>query len=376
MIVIHGGTRISGGSCALNKDIYIQGDKIVNEALGTEEIQTFHVEGLYIAPGFIDIHTHGGIGFRFEEITAEKILQAAAFNTRNGVTTVVPTYEGAQAPLSKEWEIYDAVYGAMGLKNGPEILGMHFEGPFCSRQYALGEEVVPDKTECIKMLNRAKALCRWTVAPEIEGVQEIIEEAGNRNICVSLGHSAATIESVDKAIKNGATQVTHLYSGMNGVYRENMVRKPGLIEIAYLRPLYVEVVCDGAHLDVNILKLIYQIKGADYICIVSDSHYREIGEGETFESVGRIRCLERPGGVALDSAMPYNEMLRILKDEVNIPMTDIVKMASLTPAKAMKIEHRKGKIAAGYDADITVFDDDFNIKLVIARGKVMYNTLN
>lgn len=384
-MIIKGGKTITPYGTYQNADIKVDGKKIsrveANTAIEEGKDIVLDVSGLYVSPGFIDIHSHGGIGYDLVSDNAEEILKAVQCCAGNGVTSIMPTMNGRPDPGEKDWKIYEAFNQAMEQnETGPQILGVHLEGPyFPASQTPNKVEVVPDLEKCEELIRKAPCVKRWTVAPEVEKGLEFIDLLVKHGIAVSVGHCEAPFEKIAEAYARGSRQVTHFYSGMKGVYREsNGDRKPGLVESSLILDFVIEVIANGRHMCPELLQMVYRFKGAKQICLVTDSHYWEPecapAEGAHWSEFVR-NADYGDGGVHLDSGMPYPVMLKIMVKEAGVPLIDAVRMATLTPAETMKIDDVKGKLLPGYDADIVAFDDDFNIKLVVARGEIIKNEL-
>lgn len=374
---------IDKGAIRCKKDKIFSIDNNVNK-----DDTIYDLKGLNVAPGFIDIHLHGGGGKEFWCSNVKDILLAAQYHGKHGLTSLIPTVN-CSGPLvldDEKKKCFDAFNKAKkSTKEGPELLGLHMEGPFTSPQapiYGYKEVLKCDKKCYFPFLAYSSDIIRWTFAPENPNGMEMISELYKRGIFPSIGHSNATYEQVLEAYEAGAHHVTHLYSGMSMVHRINGKRYAGILEAAYLIDgNYVEVIGNGSHLTIPMLKLIYKIKGADSICIVSDATSLSGLPDGPVEYNGRKGIisdgviLKEDGSGFLGSAITYDKMFYNLVKKANIPMQDAIKMTSTTPAKSVGLGNRKGVLAPNYDADIIAFDDDINIKFVMARGKVLLNNL-
>lgn len=350
--------------------------KVSKEPIDGEII--YDVKGLNVSAGFIDLHMHGGFGFDFFSIkSTEEAKEAIRRNALDGVTSVMPTMSGKEKYSENDLSCFSYYEEAMKETEGAECLGIHIEGPyFPASQAPRGTTVEPTKKQLYMIVNDYPVIKRVSLAPEINGSIEAIEFLENNNVATALGHSETTAEYVKKAIEKGCKQVLHMYSGMKGLYRDEMsIRHPGLIELSYLYDeLAVEIIANGKHCDETLLKLLYKIKGSDGMFIVTDSHKRPF-EARGDKSQYVLTSLKSDGKYHFDSAMPIPEMIRIFNQEVGVPLNEVIKMATYTPARVMNLQDRKGDIVEGMDADIVAFDDDLNIKLVIARGKEIINSL-
>ncbi|SHF00272.1 N-acetylglucosamine-6-phosphate deacetylase [Caldanaerobius fijiensis DSM 17918] len=340
--------------------------------------------GMYISPGFIDIHTHGGGGHDLMDGTVDAVLGMAKAHALHGTTTIVPTT--LTAPIGDIYKALDNVKEAKRVCEFPTILGVHLEGPYFSKAQKGAQDErylrIPAKGEVDKLIGYSDDIVRVSAAPEIEGGLELGRYLKSRGIVASIGHSDATYDDVVMAVENGYTHVTHLYSGMSGVRRINAFRVAGVIESALLMDeLTVEIIADGKHLPPPLLKLIYKIKGADKIALVTDS-MRAAGmpEGEYIlgslkggqkvvveDGVAKLMDRSAFAGSVATADLLVGNMIRL----AGAPVLDAVKMMTSTPAKIMHIDDSKGSLSKGKDADVVIFDDDINIKHVISVGKVI-----
>lgn len=374
MLTIKGGKLVGQQGIASNAYMQIDHGKIVEPNAGKEG-PVIHAENYYIAPGFIDPHVHGGIGYRYETDNVEELNQSLLESAKSGVTALCPALGLSTDELTmKKVGILKAHREVMKNQDGVENLGLHIEGPYCD----VGNEVKPpDPKQYEKFLEYSDAISRWTLMPELDGAVSFMKALMEKNIYPSLGHCKSDCQCIQEALNLGVRHVTHLYTGMSGVYRdEKGIRRMGLIETALSdERLFAEVLCDGHHLDESMVRFIFKNLGTERFCVASDSHYREIKEGETFESISRVDLVQMKTRSALMSQMPFHEMVRWLYKTVKLSLPEIVQITSHSTAKSLKVENRKGKLQTGYDADVVIFDENINIKCTIARGKIVYNNL-
>jgi N-acetylglucosamine-6-phosphate deacetylase len=318
--------------------------------------------------------------------TVEAIHQGVKAHLMHGTTTIVPTT--ATSTLEELFETLDIFKKAKEeLKNGPDIHGLHLEGPYFSMEQRGAQDARyiknPDREEYLKILEYSDDIIRWTVAPELEGALEMGRELKKRGIIASIGHTNAIYQEVQQAFENGYSLVTHLYSGMSTVRRINAYRYAGVVEASYLLDeLNVEIIADGVHLPESLLKLIYRIKGSDKICLVTDS-MRAAGMPEGEYLMGSLRNGQKvivEDGVAklpdrtafAGSVATADRLLKTMNRIGGVPLIEAVKMLTLTPARVLGIEKTKGSISAGKDADLVVLDSDIRVKMVIVKGNISY----
>jgi len=344
----------------------------------------------YVSPGFIDIHTHGAGGYDFMDGKINSFLGAAKMHAKHGVTSIVPT---TLTSTNKElFKLFDS-YRDAKWKNtkGAQFLGLHLEGPYFSMNQRGAQDPkyikVPKKKEYEEILSHTDDIIRWSAAPEIPGALEFGRYISSRGITASIGHSDADYNDVVRAMENGYTHVTHLYSGMSGVMRKNAYRYAGVIESAFLLDqLTVEIIADGNHLPASLLQLIYQIKGPSRIALITDS-MRGAGMEPGKSILGSIKkgteviiedgVAKLPDRTAFAGSVATGDLLvRNMIKLAGVPLLHAVQMMTTTPAKICGCSRMKGILSEGMDADIIIFDDQIKIKTTIINGQVVYNILN
>lgn len=340
----------------------------------------------YVSPGFIDIHTHGGGGHDFMDGTVESYIGAAEMHARHGTTSMVPTtLTSTNDELKNTFETYKKAKA--GNKNGAGFIGIHLEGPYLSPEQKGAQDPRyirdPKPEEYMEILGWSEDLVRWSAAPELEGAMEFALQLKKRGILPSIAHSNAIYEQVQEAFENGFSHITHLYSGMSGVRRINAYRYAGVIESAFLiDEMTVEIIADGAHLPASLLKLIYKIKGASRIALVTDS-MRGAGMPEGESILGSIKDGQKviiEDGVAklpdktafAGSVATADRLVRTMIASADVPVIDAVRMITSTPAEIMGLTAKKGTLAKGKDADVVIFDNNVDIRTTIINGRVVY----
>lgn len=343
----------------------------------------------FVSPGFIDLHTHGGGGSDYMDGTAEAVMNAAKTHMRYGTTSLLPTTMSSS--LEELYTALDCFKEAKNtMKDGPNLLGMHLEGPYVSPKRCGAQDVSclrePKEEEIRELLDYSSDIKRVSAAPEIPGGMHLGTTLRERGILASIGHSDAMYNEILEACENGYTMVTHFYSGNSTLQRITAKRELGIIETAYLvDDLSVELISDGIHLPPELLRLILKEKQWDKITLTTDSMR---GAGMPEGSIVKLGSLKHgqdtiiEGGVSMmmhrrsygGSVCTTDRCVRTLVKKVGIPIEDAVRMISLNPAR-LAGEKRKGILAAGMDADICIFDDDINIKAVIVGGKATVNKL-
>lgn len=393
-IILENGKVITQERIIDNAGIVLEDNKIIDIFQGDYDgekgtHQVIDVKGMYISPGFIDIHTHGGGGHDFMDGTTEAIIEASRAHMKYGTTSIIPT-----TTTGDRDSLFNTFDNIKKVKDGtyecPNIIGLHLEGPYFALEQKGAQDPKyikdPNPEEYLEIINYTKDIVRWTIAPEREGAIELGRILTQKGIRCSIGHSNAVYEQVLEAYENGYNLITHFYSGMSMVRRINALRYPGVVESGYLiDDMYVEVIADGMHLPASLLKLIYKIKGPDRICLVTDS-MRGAGMPDGEYMLGN--CISGQMVIVEDGVakMPARDSFagsvattdRLVRNMVNladVPLREAVKMMTYNPAKIMGIDNKKGSIAIDKDADIVVFDDNINVKMVMIGGRVLISNL-
>ncbi len=341
--------------------------------------------GLYISPGFLDIHIHGGAGSDFMDATAADVESVCRFHFEHGTTALCPTT--ATAPLGEILAALDAMaeYRSRPPKYA-RALGAHIEGPYLAiskRGCHLPEHVRnPDEGEWKQILERGP-IASMTLAPELPGTRPLIEALHARGANASAGHSEALYHEMDEAVAWGVNHATHLYCAMTDALNNRWRGTPnpraaGIVEAVYLDDrLSSELITDGKHLSREMLKLAWRSKGYEKLAIITDA-MRGAGMpdgdytfGPRHGMLARVRNREAriPDGTALASSVfAMDEMVRVFRDLVGCPLWQAVRMASLTPAEIVGVDDRMGSLAAGKLADVLFLDENVNVKRTFLGG--------
>ena len=334
---------------------------------------------LRVFPGFIDIHTHGSYGYDTNDGTPEGLKDWMRRIPQEGVTSILPTTV-TQMPDVLERAVANVaavVRETVGVC-GAEILGIHFEGPYLDMKYKGAQPpeaiAVPSVEQFKRYQEAAEGLIKYiTLAPEHDPDWALTRYCAAHGVVVSMGHSNASFEDALMGAANGASSMTHVYNAMSPYHH----RKPGLVGAAFrLRDLYGELICDGCHSHLAAVNNFFAAKGRDHVIMVTDSlrakhcppggsyqlggHDIEIGE----DGLARLKGTDTIAG----STLRMNKGLKILVEEAQIPLDTAVNSCTLNPARCLGVDARKGRIAAGCDADLAVLDGDYEVIETWCRG--------
>lgn len=337
-------------------------------------------ENKYLSSGFIDIHNHGNFGRDTMEGTFESLDTMASFHIKNGITGFLAT-----TMTDKKEKTIKAIKNCISFidinqENRSKLLGIHMEGPYFStlKKGAQPGEFIKDPiiSEIKEYLHVANGNIKiLSIAPEIKGATEAIEYLKGEGVTVSLGHSNANYQETISAIEKGATSATHIFNGM----REFNHREPGIVGGVLTEDrVSCELICDGIHLHKGAMKMVYMLKGVDKIILISDAMMAaglEDGEyslgGQKVIVDKKIARLE--DGTLAGSTLTLNKAVFNMVNILGVNLWEAVKMASLNPAKLIKLDSIKGSIEKGKEADLIIFDNNLEIQKTFIYGKIVYS---
>ncbi len=337
------------------------------------------LRGNYLAPGFVDLHVHGALGRDTMEASTDAFKIICNYHATGGTTLLLLTT--VTAPIPEIVKVLHAVRSsAGGIK---QIAGVHVEGPFISRERrgAQLEEFIrdPDGESVNQLLEFADVIKRVTLAPELPGALDLIDRFRERNIGVSGGHSDATDEEARAGFMRGMRHVTHTFNCMSSAHRWGIYREAGLLEFALSEPdITCELIADGHHVSNTLMRLLYRAKGQRGICLVTDATAGAgLAKGMRFSLFGRDCvvsdgvCLLADRSALAGSACRMIDLVRVLVNEVKIPLHEAIAMASTNPARALGL-NSKGKLKVGVDADFVVLSPDLEVVQTFVGGERIF----
>jgi len=338
------------------------------------------LNGAFLSPGFIDLHIHGAKLRDTMEASPEAFAEITAFHLTGGTTSLaLTTVTASHEDILKVLRAVDQIDPESF--PGSRILGVHIEGPYFSLQKP-GAHVLdlirhPNPTEYREWLEFRHLITQMTFAPELPGSLDLIDALLEAGVKPSAGHSDAWDEEVAAAAARGLRQTTHTFNCMSSARKRGPERVAGLVEYAMGEPDFIcELIADGAHVSPTLMRALYRAKGPDHIALVTDAAGGAgLPEGTKFQIgeirgvVGKTASWLEDGSALCSSTARMNELVRNMVRLVGAPLHEAVRMASLTPAKAIGIDHTTGSIATDLKADLLVLDENLEVKLAFINGQ-------
>ena len=375
-----------GNCCKENLSLDKTIDKNSDNELIKEEI--VDAKGMYLSPGFIDIHLHGAGGYDTMDGNTQALDGIAKVIVKHGTTAFLPTTMTVSIP-----EINQTLHAIkafmedraqedktqLARKNtkidGAQVLGAHLEGPFVNPK-AIGAQnpkylLLPSIRAYDEIVKGCEDIVvSMTLAPELNGAKELIQYATSKGIVCSAGHTRATYAEMMEAIRWGISHVTHLYNAMTPFNH----REPGVVGAAFDTHLTAETISDGIHISYPALRIAYKQKSTDEMLLITDAMMAccmpdgkyALGGQDVYLKEGAARL---ENGALAGSVLTLEQAISNVYHHCNLPLYEVVKMATYNPAKFCKVEDRKGLIKEGYDADLVLFDENLQVKRVWVKGE-------
>jgi len=328
-----------------------------------------------IVPGFIDIHVHGAYGAMADTSGEEELKRWTVLLPDEGVTAYLPstTTEPPAVLLSAVTEITGLMDKGCA---GAEILGIHLEGPFVNVEYkgAMKPEcIIPPSVELLRSFQAAaRGRVRYmTMAVEKDEDYAVLRAAREEGIIVAIGHSSTTYEQAMMALANGASCFTHAFNAMRPLNH----REPGCVGALMRSDAFTELIFDGLHVSMEVLSVLFRAKGGDRIVCISDSLGLKGSPPGIHNMHGWDVRVEESGAAYINgtntlcgSTLMFNKGLRLMVEHAGIPIDWALNAVSLNPARLLGLDHRLGRIKAGYDADMVVLSDTYDVVETFCKG--------
>lgn len=344
----------------------------------TNDSNSIDCNGLYVSPGFVDVHIHGAGGHDTMDGTFEAINEISKTICKYGTTSFTPT--------TMTMSTNDILKSMTSIKkaklegtDGAIVLGAHLEGPFISPS-AIGAQnpnflIAPSFENFKSMTGDAiDSVVSITMAPEVSGAKELASQLTDMGIRCSIGHTKATYEEAIEGIKCGFCHSTHLFNAMTGFTH----REPGVVGATFDSDITTETISDGIHISYPSLRIAYKQKGTDKTLLVTDAMCA-CGMPDGTYALGGQPVIVKNGAARLEngalagSVLTLNKAVKNILDNSEYQLYEIIKMASYNGAKFCKVDDKKGQIKENFDADLVIFDENIDVKMTIVGGKIVYN---
>lgn len=352
-------------------------DKILNIVKGNElKMSEFEeivdASGKYLSPGFIDVHIHGCLGNDTMDDNESSIGNISRGIAATGVTAFLPTTMTMKQSMIEK--TLARIKEQANDSSGASVLGCHLEGPFISDAYKGAQDGRYIRRPDFKSIEGFLDIIRLiTLAPEEEGSGEFIESCTRHGVVISIGHSRATYEQAMEAMSRGANHITHTFNGMPPLHH----RTPGVLGAALDSSASCELIADNIHVAPAVQRILLKAKGIEKIILVTDAMRACLLDEGEYELGGQLVLVKngearlRAGNLA-GSVLTMNRALKNFIENTGISLAEAVRAVSGNPAKLLKIDDRKGSIGIGKDADLTIFDKNFDIYGTFVGGKKVY----
>ena len=334
---------------------------VVGNADIDKNVKVVDARGMYLVPGYVDIHAHGSAAAHVMDGTVAAITTLCNEHAACGTTTIVPTTEGA--PLEKVICAVENIRTAGKKKCGATIAGAHVQGLFCRMENEEGEgcaDLFPiQERQWQALLKRADSIRMVGVAPEMPGAMKLGDALKERGVIPSVAGSDADYEQILMAVSHGFGDISELYRKSAPERRRNGFSKPGVLESGLVvDELTVQVPADGWQIPLVSLQIIYRCKSAEGIILVSDAGGAHTSTGKFEQGFSTMALLVRnmvAAGVSLRVAL---------------------RMATVNPARRIGLDRIKGRVAPGYDADLLLLDSGLNVRFTMAKGRILRNDMD
>ena len=346
----------------------------------SDEITYVDLSGRHVTPGLIDVHIHGALGHDTMDATPEALAAISGYCARHGVTGYLATTMAASQPdIMAALENVAGYMAAVPAQSGAGLLGAHLEGPYLDQErrgaQAAAEMRPADPAEYEGFF--ATGVVRLlTVAPEYAPNLTLIVVAAAREIAVALGHSRASYAQTVRAVACGASQVAHLFNGMDPLHH----RRPGLVGASLtMDALSCQIIADNIHVHPVVLALAVHAKTPQRVILITDAMSgagmpdgRYVLGGQAVQVVdGAARLADNPSALA-GSTLGLDAALRNIMAATGLSFAEALPMATSVPARSIGVQDRKGSLAPGLDADLTVFDEALQVERTIVGGHEVY----
>ena len=373
-VIKNGRVYSAANECFEDRDLFING-ALISEPFSEKDTNVIDASGLIVAPGLVDIHTHGRAGYDFTSAGRDGLQKMARSYLESGVTTLMPTL--ASAPFDTLTHALDLIYEYGDSEDSARFIGAHLEGRYLNPSkrgaHSLSYLAKPDMTELSELLTHMPVPCRISAAFELDLSGDFTSLAKKHGATLSLAHTLAGKDEALLAFKRGVNSVTHLFNAMPSLHHRD-----GASTCAALTDssVFTEIICDGIHICPDMIKLAFMCKGPDKLCLITDSMEATGCPDGAYSIAGQRVNVKNSIALTEDGALAGSTLSLLnavenLSRFADIPLEIALKCATLTPAKAANIDNFVGSLDIGKSADVIFIDDlsSLKIKKIIKSGK-------
>lgn len=333
-----------------------------------------------VSPGFIDVHTHGGIGIDFMEASEDEIISVLNWMAGNGVIGVLPTI--ASTTIDSQLRMIEVIKKVSKQDyKGARILGIHLEGPYISKEKR-GAQLLetirdPDIAEFQQLVDMGAGLIKLvTIAPELPGAIELIRTFSDQGIIFGAGHTTANYDQILTAFEAGLDHMIHLFNAMPALNH----RDPGPVGAALGQDnIFSEIILDGHHVHPEVVRIVLRAKGYKDVLLITDSTQATGMEDGVFIRPGNRKIFVNAGVARLENGnlagstitMPQAVSNAIIL--LNLQIEDAIRMASQIPAQSIRLDSQYGTLEPGKRADLIILDENIDILLTMVDGNIVFS---
>ena len=387
-LIIKNGTLITPEQEIADGIVIVQNEKIIEVGKRGEIKEPGNAEIIdakngYISPGLIDIHVNGANGADVSKVDSDTFSTMGNFFAKYGVTSYVgTTITAAPTDIIKALQ-FARINKKENKIDGAELLGIHMEGPYISPAQSGAHPkqflALPKPEHYLQFLEFSDVLLKMTIAPELEGAEQLVKDLREHNIVVSAGHTNGIYFEMKNAIDAGVNHSTHFFCNMSHFRRDKLKRVAGVVEtLLYDDRVTGALIGDGWHVGPQLMKLLIKVKGTDRVCFVTDA-MSAVGLPDGIHKLGDVEAVVENGIARLKDNTAYAGSVTTMDvcvrngiNQVGLSLVDAIKMSSLSPAKIIGVDNRKGSLEKGKDADITIFNRNIKVVKTIGRGKIIF----
>ena len=348
---------------------------------------TNNLTGLTLYPGMLDVHIHGAVGVDTMAASKEDLSRVSRFLAASGVTGWLPTlvpaassdYENAVRAIE---ELMNEQQEEVAVNSGARVLGVHYEGPFVNASQCGALHRAHFKSfgsssdlDALPTPQVASVVRMMTVAPEVDGGIELIQELVGRGWIVSLGHTRADVETLDRALAAGAHHMTHFMNAMPQLHH----RAPGPVGWGLGRDdVTCDLIADGVHVDPLMLRVLLRLKGSERLALISDA-IAAAGQGDGDYRIWGETIAVRNGRTSNEKGSIAGSVITMLDAaktmrSLGASEVELARMTATNPAELVGIDRDCGSIEVGKRADLVAVDRNGNVRLSIIGGEIVYES--